>query len=345
MALKTNTPLRVAVLGAGLVGERHARKAAAHPEIELVWIVDPDPGRQALATELGCQWAVRLADVPKETCEAALIATPNADHLPSGLACLERSWAVLVEKPVAGTVADAETLVESFETAGVPLLAGHHRRYLPVVDKAREMIATKALGQPVMVSVIWAVRKPESYFEKGAWRRDGNGGPLLINFIHEADLLLGLFGPVLEVKAMVSSRIRKTPVEDSAAVLLRFESGVLATIVLSDAALTPWSFEGASGENPTIAETGLASWRIGCTEGSFDFPNLRIWSDAEGKEGDWSRPLKSAPVPFETVDPLTDQLTHFAQLVRGNVRTAKVSGRDGLEALRLVEAVRKACES
>lgn len=335
-------PIRLAVIGAGLVGQRHVQHASAHPDFELAWIVDPDPERRELADRHDCRHAVSLEDVPVEDCIAAIIATPNADHLPSGLACLDRSWATLVEKPVADTIAKGEQLVGAFEARGLPLLVGHHRRYHPSVDKARELIATHALGAPVSASLIWAARKPDGYFKAGAWRRDSDGGPLLINFIHEADLLLGLFGPIDEVQAIVSSHTRGSSVEDSAAILMRFASGVIATAMLTDAALSPWSFEGASGENPTIAETGISSWRIACTAGSFEFPGLRIWTDTDGQHGDWSRPLKRETIATRKVDPLHEQLTHFARLIRGETDTPKVSGRDGLEALRLVDAVRTA---
>lgn len=338
-------PIRLAVIGAGLVGQRHVRHAAAHADFDLAWIVDPDPSRRDLAEQHGCRHAVRLEDVPAADCQAAIIATPNGDHLPSGLACLDRNWATLVEKPVADTVENGEKLVSAFEARGLPLLVGHHRRYHPSVDKAKELLSTGVIGSPISASLIWAVRKPDSYFKAGAWRRDSDGGPLLINFIHEADLMVGLFGPVNEIQAMVSHHARGSSVEDSAAIILRFSSGLIATVVLTDAALSPWSFEGASGENPTIAETGISSWRIGCTAGSFEFPGLRVWTDAEGDQGDWSRPLKDETIETSKVDPLHEQLTHFAQLIKGEASEPKISGRDGLEALRLVDAVRIAART
>lgn len=335
-------PIRLAVLGAGLVGARHARQAFDHPEFDLKWVVDPDPSREALISSLDCRWAKHLEDVPAGDCDAAVIATPNGDHLRSAMACLERRWATLVEKPIADSVENGEQMVRAFDNQGVPLLIGHHRRYHPAVEAARKLIDSGEIGAPVMASVIWAVRKPDSYFDAGRWRRNADGGPLLINFIHEADLMLRLFGPVDEVQAMASSRARGGGVEDTVVILIRFLNGVLASVTLTDAALSPWSFEGASGENPTIAETGVSSWRIGCTSGSFEFPSLRVWTDAKEGEGDWSRPLKERSVAAGKVDPLREQLTHFAELIRGEIMTAKVSGRDGLDALRLVEAVQVA---
>lgn len=341
----TKPPVRLVVIGAGLVGERHAKLAAGHDDFELVAIVDPNPNKQALADDLGCQLKGKIADLNAQECDAAIVATPNGDHLKSGLACLANSWPCLIEKPIADTLSSADKLQSAFTAASVPMLVGHHRRYHPSVIEARRMIAERELGAPVMASIIWAVRKPDDYFRQGAWRLNKDGGPLLINLIHEADLMLNILGPVSDVQAMASSDTRGGSVEDTAAILLRFENGLLATVALTDAALTPWSFEGATNENPNIAETGISSWRIGCTNGAFEFPKLKIWIDAEDREGDWSRDLREVERHTETVNPLYEQLSHFSALVRGEVKEPMVRGSDGLNALRLVQAIQEAVES
>ncbi len=338
-------PVRLVVIGAGLVGERHAKLAAGHEDFELVAIVDSNPDRQRLADELDCRLISSIDELGAGECDAAIVATPTSDHLPSGLACLKNSWPCLIEKPITDTLASAYKLHSAFAAENVPLLVGHHRRYHPSVIEARRMMDERELGDPVMASIIWAVRKPDDYFRQGAWRLNKDGGPLLINFIHEADLMLNILGPVSDVQAIVSSNIRGGSVEDTAAILLRFESGLLATVALTDAALTPWSFEGASNENPNIADTGVCPWRIGCTNGAFEFPKLKIWSDAKNREGDWSRSLRETERPTKTVNPLHEQLSHFSALVRGEVKEPMVRGSDGLNALRLVQAIQEAVET
>jgi len=337
-------PIRLAVLGAGLVGARHAEHVHQRLETTLSWIVDPNPETKLIAERTGSNWAPSLRDIPDGSCDAAIIATPNSNHLPSGLQCAERGWPCLIEKPIADTQENAKALISAFQEAGLPLLIGHHRRYHPFVSEVQSLLQSGKIGTPVFASIIWAVRKPDSYFAAGQWRKGASGGPLMINFIHEADLLLSLFGPVEELQAMTSNAVREGPVEDTAAVNIRFKSGMLATIILTDASLSPWSFEGASGENPTIAETGISSWRIGGTQGSFDFPSLNVWKDAEGGQGDWSKPLTMDQIPMSKIAPLEAQLSHFAALVRGDTDSPLVSGRDGLAALELVEAVQNAAK-
>lgn len=339
--LDETRPVRLVVVGAGLIGERHARLAVRHPDVELAAIIDPNPQKSELATELSCQLLSSLNDINSNTCDAVIIATPNSDHLDSGLVSLELGLPCLIEKPIADTLENAKKLAFAFTEQNIPLLIGHHRRYHNFAARAKEIIENQEFGVPVLASIIWAVRKPDSYFEQGAWRTKSDGGPLLINFIHEADLLLYIFGKVATVQATVSSTQRKQSVEDTAAIILTFESGVIATIVLSDAALTPWSFEGASGENPNIAETGISSWRVGCSHGSFEFPSLNIWTDSQDGVGDWSRKLKQEKEKVYQVEPLYEQLSHFVDLIRGTVSKPICNGHDGVEALRLVERIKQ----
>lgn len=337
-------PVRVCVVGAGLIGERHARVVAEHADCTLAAIVDPDENKHALAGELGSRAYRMLEDLPDGHCDAVIVATPNGLHLPLGMACLERGLPCLIEKPIADSIAGGQALSDAFASAGIPLLIGHHRRYHPFVETARSLIESGEIGAPVFASIIWAVRKPHSYFDKGKWRLESDGGPLLINLIHEIDLMRCIFGPLDTVQAIVSNRQRGGRVEDTAAVLVQFESGVLATIALSDAALTPWSFEGASAENPNIAETGVSSWRIGCTHGAFEFPGLRVWRHAADGEGDWSKPLTDATIDVKQVAPLDRQLSHFAALARGEIDRPAVAGHDGVASLKAIAAIRQSAQ-
>ncbi|MEM8540268.1 MAG: Gfo/Idh/MocA family oxidoreductase [Pseudomonadota bacterium] len=330
---------RLVVIGAGLVGERHARLVAQNPRCQLVAIVDPRSEIDALARSLSCERLSDLAMLPDNACDAAIIATPNHNHFATAMACLERRLPCLIEKPITDDLAEGEKLVAAFEAASIAMLVGHHRRYHPFVADTKELLASGEIGHPVCASTIWAVKKPDSYFKAGAWRLGADGGPLMINFIHEIDLMRCLFGELIDVNALASNNQRQTPVEDTAAMLLRFEGGMIATAILSDAALTPWSFEGASGENPNIASTGISSWRIGCSKGAFEFPVLRVWKNDGTDLGDWSKPLASQQLKSEQVAPLERQLEHFIDLVHGVTDQPMVSGREGLNSLRATKAV------
>lgn len=344
MNTDSNKTTRIAVIGAGLIGERHAKLVARHEMTELAAIVDPAPQSNVLAEALDCKKYDDISEIPLSEIDGAIIATPNANHLKSGLYFANKNVPCLIEKPIADNLRDAEIIAATFDQHKVPLLIGHHRRYHPFVTRTKEIIAQQELGIPVMASIIWAVRKPDDYFVKGLWRTKSDGGPLLINFIHEADLLVHIFGDVVEIQAMTSNHQRGQAVEDTAGVLLRFESGMMASVILSDAALTPWSFEGASNENPNIAGTGISSWRIGCSQGALEFPGMNIWTDKEDGQGDWSRPLKSHTEDVPEVEPLYEQLSHFTNLITKTETQAKCNGWDGIKAMQLVDLIKQSVE-
>ena len=117
---------------------------------------------------------------------------PNQLHRRGGLACIERKVPILVEKPIADSVAEALELIEAADEAGVPVLIGHHRRHNPIMRKAAAAIATAARAGD-RGRGLWLSHKPDDYFDV-AWRREAGGGPVLINAIHDIDCLRMLCG-------------------------------------------------------------------------------------------------------------------------------------------------------
>jgi len=197
--------ISVAVIGAGAIGRTHIDTLARHEGLRLGAIVDPMPGGAALAQTLGVPCLPDVASlIEKGLAQAAIVATPNETHLPISAALLEAGMPVLLEKPVAESLNSALRLISVAERTGVPLLVGHHRRHNPIIRAAHAAIRTGRIGDLVMATVTCALAKPPSYFE-AAWRRTpGAGGPLLINLVHEIDLLRHFFGEIACVQAMTS---------------------------------------------------------------------------------------------------------------------------------------------
>ncbi len=335
----TVEPLRIAVIGAGLIGRRHVGCVLDEPGAVLAGVVEP--GAEAAAEAAGMAPGVSvhpsiaaLADAGPV--DAAIVATPNAAHRDAVIDCIGRGWAVLVEKPIADTPEAAAAMIAAAQSSGVPLLVGHHRRHHDSIAVARRLIAEGALGRLAAVSVQWATRKPDAYFGQ-AWRQTASGGPVMINLIHDIDLLRHLCGEIDTVTAEAGSALRRNANEDSAAVLLRFANGALGTVVLTDAALSPWTWEGGSGENPGIAETGQSSYRLMGTAGSLELPSVTLWRP-EREPGDWSIPLTGETMPHRRTDPLPAQLRHFLAVARGEAEPL-VSGADGLATLQATLAV------
>lgn len=291
-------PLRIVLLGAGLIGARHARVVGASPRAALAAIVDPSPDAATLASALGVPRRADLAAaLARDRPDAAIVATPNATHASLAVACLAAGLPCLVEKPLAPDPTGARAIVEAAERHARPVLVGHHRRHHAVIRRAVEAVAGGTLGRPVAAQVTWCLRKPESYFAAGRWREGAGGGPVWVNLIHEIDLLQALLGPIVEVSALLGAPGRARAVEDTGAIAMRHASGALATALLSDAAPSPWHFEGASGENPTIAATRAPGreadgLRVFGTRASLAIPSLALHAHADA-EGGWGDPLVS----------------------------------------------------
>src|ERR1700740_2457353 len=219
-------PVRLAVLGAGLIGKRHIQHIKAEPEAELLAIVDPAPEAKSLALDMNVRCSPSFATlVDEEKPEGVIVATPNQVHVANGLECIAAGLPTLVEKPIADDVASAAWLVEAAEAAHVPLLVGHHRRYNPLIRKAKEAVDSGRLGRVLAAHSFFWLHKPDDYFEV-SWRREKGAGPVFLNLIHDVDNLRFLLGDVVSVQAYEFNAFRSNPVEETAAILLRFESGV-----------------------------------------------------------------------------------------------------------------------
>jgi predicted dehydrogenase len=337
-------PLRVAVLGAGMIGRRHIQTIRGMPDTaELVAVADPqaDPAGFDLGAASWYRDAQEMLDRARP--EAVVIATPNALHLQQGEWCCERGIHFLMEKPVTVTLDEAAALVGAVRQSGVKTLVGHHRRYLGTVQQARQWEADGHLGRLVVASVVWATRKPDDYFQ-AAWRTQPGGGPLLINAIHEIDMLRHLCGEIRAVSGVKSHANRGFAVEDTAAAVFEFENGCLGTLACTDAGLSPWTIEQGSGENPVFAYTGQSAYRLVGTEGSLEMPVLRAWSARVAGEAAWDKPLSGDYLMPRVHDPYQAQLSHFQRLVRLD-EAPVVSVLDGSRTLAATLAVAQSSET
>lgn len=336
--------LRIALAGAGVIGRDHAARIRARTDCALAGIADPSPAAAAFAHELGVP---RFDDLPQlldaTAPDGAILATPNALHLAGALACIARRMPVLVEKPVADTLADALQMAEAAEAHGVPVLVGHHRRHSAILEAAQQVLAAGQLGRLVTVHVSATFRKPDAYFSAAPWRTGPGGGPVLINLIHEIDSLRVLLGEIVELQAMTSNAARAQAVEDSAVVSLRFANGVLGSIVLSDAAAGPHSWQQTSGEDPLFDHHADADFCvIAGTRGVLQLPTMRLRHYTG--EASWSQPLATERIALPTVDPLARQLDHFCRVIRGEL-PPRVSVRDAARSLQATLAVLEAATS
>lgn len=341
-ALPGQARMPVAVMGAGAIGRMHIERIVVHDEVSLAGIADPTQAARDLAGQLGVPWFADPLDLLAGTAaRAVIVATPNATHADLATACLARGLAVLVEKPIADTLANARALCAAADASGIPVLVGHQRRHNPLLRQARQLIDAGLLGRPVSATVMATWLKPDSYFEM-AWRRQAGGGPVLINLIHDIDLLRFLLGEVVSVQAQRSSAIRGYAVEDTAGALLRFANGALATLVTSDAAAAPWNWDLAAGEAEHYARQEVDATFITGTEASLTLPRLQVFR-YRGQRG-WHEPLTLERTALHRADPYVEQLRHLRAVVEGR-EAPLCAARDGLRTLEATLAVHTAADS
>lgn len=305
---------RILVVGGGLIGSRHVQAVQENADCVLVGLADPD--------------MIIRADVPRyasisdvdEPVDGVIIATPTHLHAAHAREAAGRGWHTLIEKPVAGTLQDAQELEAALHATNTRSLVGHHRRHHACVQQLKALIAEGTIGQVVNASLLWAMRKPDAYFD-GNWRTAG-GSPVMINLVHDIDLLRFCIGEIIDTAALRGASLRGTQRIESGAVALAFASGATGTISFADTAPSPWGFEAGIGENPNIGTTGQDMLWITGTKGAIGFPSMTLWQG-----NDWSTAAKRIPLtPAEnTKTPLDAQLSHFIDVIDGAMALIDVS--------------------
>ena len=341
-----NTPVQIAIAGAGMIGRRHAEAIAAAPGVALHSIVDPSDAGRAHAEKIGARWHGSLAALfdPGSSYglpDGVIIATPNQIHVENALACIAAGVPALIEKPLATDLEAGRDLVAAGERAGVALLVGHHRRHNPLIAMAKQQIADGLLGSIVAVHGMFWLMKPESYFDTG-WRREPGAGPVMLNLVHDIDLMRHLIGEIASVQALASQAVRGHAVEDTAALLIRFDNGALGTFNVSDTIVAPWSWELTAAENPAYPPTGQSCYFIGGTHGSMEMPNARVWTNPG--ERSWWEPMAATSYPVGRDDPLVRQINQFARVIRGQ-EPPLVPAEEGLKTLHVIDAVQRSMAS
>ncbi|MCP5080388.1 MAG: Gfo/Idh/MocA family oxidoreductase [Alphaproteobacteria bacterium] len=332
------SPLEIAVIGAGLIGRRHAEAISNSNGAAVAGIVDPSDEARQFARDRSFDWFSDLAKMlASRRPDGAIIATPNQLHLPLGLEALREKLPVLIEKPLADSVQSAQQLVDQSDAMGTPLLVGHHRRHNPIIMAAKEKIDGGLLGDIVAVNGMCWLYKPADYFET-KWRTKKGAGPVYINLIHDVDLLRHLIGEIVTVEALEATDTRGHDVEDTAAIILRFANGALGTLSVSDTVVAPWSWELTAAENLAYPATEQNCYFIGGTRGSLELPASKVW--AQAGERSWWEPIDENAIEFVHQDPIDVQIDHFCDVIRGQA-PPRVSGLDGLRSLQVISAIKQ----
>src|SRR6187549_1622990 len=297
-------PLRVGVVGVGVMGSNHARVFAGLPGTELVGVADPDR-KQAdfVARTLGCIAVADVNELLERDVDAITIAAPTHLHRDIALACIARGVHVMVEKPIASSVEEGREIINAARRAGVTLMVGHVERFNPAVEAIKNAIR----GEDILSIGITRV---------GSFPpRMSNVGVVIDLAVHDIDLIRWFTdSDIIEVQPQLSSAVAER--EDIALLQFRTASGVLAHINTNW--LTPFK-----ARNVTVA-----------TRGKYVMGDLltRQVTECFGFKPDGSYSMRHLPVGHD--EPLRAELIAFLNAVRSGGVPA-VTGEEGVASLEI----------
>lgn len=310
----SGSPIRVGVVGVGSLGFHHARLYAGMADVRLVGVHDSRPER---VTQVAAQFgttAYPSLEALLEDVEAVSVVVPTPAHHAVGMAAIAAGRHVLMEKPLAGAIVEAEELVAAAEAAGVLLQTGHVERFNRAVRAAAPHLASPRFIESDRIAPFGV--------------RGSDVAVILDLMIHDLDLILALVRePVVDVRASGIGVI--TPHVDIATARIEFASGAVANLTASRLARERLR------KLRIFQSTGYLSLDLAAGTGEF----LRLRADAatalaNDAVPDLATVVERVPLEAPDGEPLGLELQNFVRAARG-LEPVVVSGRDGLEALRL----------
>ena len=228
-------PLKFGIIGAGAISQAYALAFnGSFPHGKVVGVADPRAeAASALAERLGGEpYADHVALVDAVDPDAVIVCTPPTTHEAIATYCIERGISVLCEKPLSTTLESAERMYEAADRAGVQLMMASKFRYVADMVKARSLVASKTIGEPVLfentfTGVVDMTKR---------WNANeavSGGGVLIDNGTHSVDVTRYLLGPIEAVQAVDGPRLQGLAVDETVQFFARTASGIVGRIDLS----------------------------------------------------------------------------------------------------------------
>jgi predicted dehydrogenase len=333
--------VRIALVGCGRISPRHIEVVSELEEAELVGVTDIDSSRAtSRVSERGVTIYGTLDEMlEKARPEVVSVLTPSGDHPERVMELARRGVHVIVEKPMALRLEDADRMIEICDRAGVKLFVVKQNRYNLPVRRLREAVEAGRFGKMVMGTVRVRWSRGQAYYDQDAWRGTWaqDGGVLANQASHHIDLLLWMMGPVESVMAKSATRLVDIEVDDTAVAVLKFTSGALG-VIEATTATRPKDLEGSIsilGEGGSVEIAGFA------------MNEMRHWNFVTPFPGDERRLEEEKTNP-----PNVYGFGHreFYRAVIANLRTGRrehalVDGLEGRKSLELINAIYESVET
>ncbi len=327
-------PIRLAVIGAGHLGRIHARLAQQVEGVTVVGVVDPLPEARRLA-QSQCQAPV-LADYHDliEHIDAAVIATPTRFHREVSVALLQRGIHLLVEKPIATSVAEADAMLAAAQQTGAIVQVGHIERFNP------------AWNQPEVLPLVREPKYIEASRCSGYTFRSTDIGVVLDLMIHDLDLALHFaHSPVRRVQALGISVLGGH--EDVAQARLEFANGCVANLSASRVAykamrqMQIWSERGCVALDMATRAASFVRPVSEVLHREFDLDDIGPDARAHLKDHLFEDLLPLEKCEAIEKNALLEELSDFATSIHEH-REPRVTGQQGREVLAVAEEILKA---
>lgn len=317
--------MRLAVVGCGAVAECfHLPAVERVPGVKLCALVEKDPRRL-------WRFGVRkprvplyrdIGELPFDT-EAAVVTVPNALHAPITIDLLRRGIHVLCEKPMATTVESCRDMIKASRNAGAVLMIGHHKRFVPSVTKAKDLLEQARIGR--IRSITGSMGMPRTWQSRSAFHLDpalAGGGVLIDNGVHLIDLVVWLLGSVTALNGYTLPEDSR--VEEDAKIEFRSAGDTAGVLRFSHRALLPnvMRIEG---------EQGFLEFD------TYDYPSLKVFAVSTSL----CRKAGSVVLTWPRTSPYEAQLEHFVRRIRGMESITLNEGEEAMEAVSVVMQVYK----
>ena len=325
--------LGVAILGSGMIADYHQQAVAAHDDLKLVAVSHYDEAKfDAISRKFGVP-CLRFEDALRHPeLDIVCICTPSGQHAAQVVAAAGANKHVLVEKPMALSLADADAMIAACERAGAQLGVTLQRRAEPLFKQVKEALDAGDLGDLTLASITLPYVRDEAYYAqagwRGTWALDG-GGVLMNQGIHLVDLLVWYMGDPLSVKASAKTLHRKVEVEDVLVATLEFANGALATVTATTTAAPgfPHRLEiYGTGGGIQISGERVSSWQLAQPERARVTPVVSEEDKNAGAAGD-PRGIKATG----HINVMAD----FVTAIKENQPPA-ISGHEGRRSLKTI---------
>lgn len=333
--------INIALLGCGRIAARHSELLGKSlvSGARLAAVCDTD---EAKAREIGKRYDIpHFTDMHRmmsdQPIDAVVILTESGNHAKHTLELANYGKHIIVEKPMALTLEDADAMIKACDLAGVKLFIIKQNRFNVPVVKLREALVAGRFGKLVLSTVRVRWCRPQSYYDQDSWRGTWalDGGVLTNQASHHIDLLEWMMGEVSSVFAMSRTALANIEAEDTAVVTLRFKSGALG-IVEATTATRPKDLEGSLS---ILGEGGSVEI------GGFAVNQMKTWSFVEKQEGDDEVLANYSVNPPDVYG--FGHKTYYEHVVDCIVNNKQhlVDGLQGRKSLELINAIYESIET